>query len=345
MAAPGHYGPHATVTADVLPEWQQNTGTRFGVVGKDDWKVTPLTSLVRGIQFNTGAGWSDGVYSVYDSTNITAPYSLPVTSETKYFMIVSRADWQEPFTRVFTHVEGTADRALPLNAVDYYRNVGVRADFPVALVQVPANSLDLGEIIDLRVRRGDNGWLIAHSELVKQYLDRDGTVVEINGELHRRKDGLWDVVGRTDEASPMIFRSLVMNGSMTLPNNTYTTIHKMRAHTSDRTPGISFSGGVATVNVPGLYVMEGQVSFPGEALAADRGMRAVSFTVDPGGANYLHRTYGGSDASTRTVTAKHTQYFEAGSKVALQAWQGTGRNMTLGDSVDGTRWNIRRVAR
>lgn len=342
-AAPGHYGPHDTITANVLPEWQQNTGTRFGVVGKDDWKVSPLTSLVRGIQFNTGAGWSDGVYSVYDSTNITAPYSLPVTSETKYFMIVSRADWQEPFTRVFTHVEGTADRALPLNAVDYYRNVGVRADFPVALVQVPANSLDLGEIIDLRVCRGDNGWLIANDVLALQYLDRDGTVVEIAGTIYRRLNGLWDVIGHTNEPLVDPYRHLALNTPFSIGSaadgTDYKTVVGFKAGRGDGGNAfpLTYSNGVVTVGQSGTYVLDGQLTFN----SGPASTRVAAFNVS--GVRY--RNWGANIGSRHTLPLHKELRLEAGTTVSMQAWQNSGSSIPLIGDDDQTTWTIRRVGR
>lgn len=340
MAEPGHYGAPHTVNANLLPDWLSHASSRFGVIGPDSWKVTENTSMDRGVQFNIGRGWSDGILTEFDSSNITQPFSLPAQSATKYFMIVSRVNWQVPLTRTFVAVEGSAERSLPVGSLNYQREPGVIADFPVALVQVQADSARLGEIIDLRVWRGDNGILMAHSDLVMQYLDRPGTVVDVNGVRSTLQlDGTWKTTHYAEDAEPMIFRSLVMAGSMHLPNGQYTTIWNMRAHGSDRPAGITFSGGKATIQKAGLYEMDGQVTFAG----GDVGLRAVNFLID---GIHPHRAFGqGTGVSSLTVRNHFLHYLTPGATVELQAWQSSGKSMTLPGDGDVTRWTIRRVAR
>jgi len=342
MAEPGHYGAPYTVDANLLPEWLANASSRFGVIEQDAWKVTALTSVVRGIQFNPGTGWSDGILTKYDETNVPGVMELPVTTESKYFMIVSRVNWQEPLTRSFVAIEGTPSRALPTTSLNYKREPGVIADFPVALVQVPANSLNIGEIVDLRVWRGDNGILMAHSELVMQYLDRPGTVVEVNGVQHRLGlNGAWAAINYVDDAAPRSFRSLYMRGTMNLPTGVYTTVWNMQdaSWTPTYDTGIAMSGGVATIGRPGYYIMDGVAAFPGP----EAGIRAVSFTVN----GVWNRTLSSARAGDgfRSVGNHHEQILKAGDTVAFQVRQDSGKNMVLSADDDTTRWTIRRVGR
>lgn len=339
MAEPVHAGaPLQPVDANALPDWMRNTGSQFGVIG-DAWKVTANTSMDRGIKFNIGKGWSDGILTEFDDTNIPAPFSLPSNATTQYYMIVSRVNWQEPFTRTFVAIAAGASRALPIQSVDYKRQPGVVADFPVALVQVPGGSTQLGEIVDLRLWVGDGGWMGASSDLVKQYITRPMSTVEIDGAIHRLGlDGVWKVVGHTDEAD-YTFRSLVMQDDMGVPKANYITVWNMRPGSGDIASTISFFGGEGTIKRAGLYEAVGQVTYPG----VSGGLRAANFLVN----GTLNRTFtpGAGTVPWQTVPAYWKGYLNVGDKIALQAYQDTLNNMTIPASADLTRWTLHRVGR
>ncbi|WP_336715324.1 hypothetical protein [Arthrobacter sp. USHLN218] len=340
---PIHVGaPLQPVPANDLPDWMANASARFGVIG-DAWKVTPQSSIVRGIQIAPGTGWSDGILSTFDDTNVPQPFGLPVSTQARWHMVCSRVDWQDPLTRTFHAIPSTnSSMALPLNSPDFVRKPGERADWPIALVMVPQNAMNVSTIVDLRLWRGDNGWLMAKSELVEQYLTRPGTVVEVNGKLRRLgwdANGfpLWQTIAYTDQADQPFRHFQKYTATDIKSGGQYTNLHGFTTGPGDQgdDTGLSYNAGTVTVSRAGLYHLEGSVRYIG-GINADK---FAAFFADG------QRYRGVLNGATGSVNISRTLYLNAGAQVTLQGWQDSGSTLRVPADPDLTYWTIRRLSR
>lgn len=311
----------------------------YGVDGPDDFEVTAVAGQDRVVSVAGGRAWG---HSVLDFSDVNETKALDlVTTGSRWDLVVLRRTWQPTggITSVEVVAGGSSNTALPSRN----NTPGSVDDQPLALVRVDAESTAIGAIIDLRVW-ARNGGALAKNELVKQYLTAVATLVEIDGIWWRRVLGDndvpdWKAVLYTADAEPAIFRSLVLAGSMNLAHGKYMTLWNLRAHTSDRAGGVSFYGGVGTIEKAGLYEMDGQVTFDG----GEGGLRAVNFLIN---GQHHHRTFGqGVGVSSLSVRGHFFHYLTPGDTVAFQAYQSTGKNMVLSGSGDVTRWTLRRVSR
>lgn len=189
MAAPVSYGyPNAGITADKLPIWQQPLA-RFTVGGPNDWKVSSLGSLDRGIRVEAGTGSGDAV------TDITTPYetmSLPKPDvAARWYLIVRRRNWSGTGTTTLAAIVGTAaaNPVLPSRLDE----PGTRSDQPLAMVRVTQADSTVQQIIDLRCWASNGGVEVGH-DLALSYLGTPGAVVKAPGGLHRfarQANGVW----------------------------------------------------------------------------------------------------------------------------------------------------------
>lgn len=185
---PVSYGYPGSINAAALATWlPAAAAARFSVVGPDDWRVSVLGGLDRGIRINAGTGCGDGVMDV------TAEYetvSLPlVVSGSQWFLVVRRRNWATPATTNLAVIAGTAERKLPARS----NNPGFESDQPLALCRVQAGQTLVQEIVDLRCW-GGNGGLVAADALALDYLDRPGADVRVGPVSYRyalAPDGTW----------------------------------------------------------------------------------------------------------------------------------------------------------
>ena len=196
-AAPTTYGfPYAAIDAAALPEWVKTARARFSVSGIDDWKVSPLGSLDRGIRVEVGTGHGDGVTV---QTHEYETMSLPLPDVASgWFMIARRRNWSGNGTATLVALPVGATPELPTvgNAATQMSNTpGVESDQPIALVPVTRKDRTVGQgIIDLRVWAGPGGIEAAH-ELALTYLGEPGASVKIGGTEHRyelQANNVWD---------------------------------------------------------------------------------------------------------------------------------------------------------
>lgn len=198
---PASYGyPKSPISADVLPFWEHPI-SRFAVDGPDDWRVSKLASLDRGIRIENGTGRGDAVVDVTGGKEGDDAYetlSLPKPSiPSQWFLIVRRRNWFGTGTSTLVAIPGTAKKEIPGvgSGPNQRRNVpGTEADQPLALCLVTQKDAIVQEVIDLRVL-ASNGGLVAMDDLVKQFLDTPGAAVLIRDTLWRYQlvgNNVWD---------------------------------------------------------------------------------------------------------------------------------------------------------
>lgn len=151
--------------------------SEYGVVGENDWVATAHPSTAQAINLSIGRGWGHGVYD--ESDTVTTVQCEPITSGTRWDLIVMDRDWQ-PLNGLsqFGAVTGGATKALP----DRVEGPGVRDQQPLWLVQWQAGQTQPIAFVDLRVWAG-NGGMVGKDELVRSYLETVGTRIKINGEI------------------------------------------------------------------------------------------------------------------------------------------------------------------
>ena len=155
----------------------------YGVVGQNDWKITPVTGADRTISIAPGKGWGHGVFD-----ENTAPVQIqldPVVSGTRYDLIVMRRDWTAAGgSSTFVKVNGTSEVKIPIGRT---KGPGVIDEQPIALIQVNAGQTAPGAIRDLRVWAGNGGMVMWH-DLCLGYLESIGTQIMDcgNGKKYQR---------------------------------------------------------------------------------------------------------------------------------------------------------------
>lgn len=167
----------------------------YGVRGAQDWKVTPVVGQDRTVSVSVGSGFGHGVV---DRTLANDTLQLdPAVTSSRWDLVAVRRDWT-PTGGVskFVVVKGSAVLQIPSG-----RLLGPQVDDqPLWMVQVTAGRTDITGIVDVRTWVGDGGGIYAVSDLVRMYLDKLGTRVNINGvDWQRRLDGngneVWATLG------------------------------------------------------------------------------------------------------------------------------------------------------
>lgn len=211
---PDSYGYPGSVNAAALATWlPAAAAARFSVVGDEDWKVSTLGGLDRGLRINAGTGCGDGIMDV------TAEYetlSLPlVGSGSQWFMVVRRRNWATPATTALAVIPGTSEKKLPARS----DAPGVESDQPLALCRVQAGQTVVQEIIDLRCWAG-NGGVVAADVLALDYLARPGADVLIGSTTWRYRigdNGAWGwTSNQAQTLSPLQVPGYTVSGPITV---------------------------------------------------------------------------------------------------------------------------------
>lgn len=193
---PSTYGfPGGSIDAAALPEWVKTARARFSVSGANDWKVTALGSLDRGIRVEVGTGHGDGVtVTTHEYETMSLPYP---DIATRWYLIARRRNWSGTGTATLVALPGDATASLPAvgNAATQMKNKpGVESDQPLALVRVTQKDRTVQEIIDLRAWAGPGGVEAAHT-LALSYLAEPGAAVKIGRAVYRyelQANNVWD---------------------------------------------------------------------------------------------------------------------------------------------------------
>lgn len=194
---PTTYGfPGGSIDAAAIPEWVKTARARFSVSGPDDWKVSPLGSLDRGIRVEVGTGHGDGVtVKTHEYETMSLPYP---DIATRWYLIARRRNWAGTGTATLVALPAGATPSLPAvgNAATQMKNKpGVESDQPIALVPVTQKDRTVGTgIIDLRAWAGPGGVEAVHS-LALSYLAEPGAAVKLGGTVWRyelQANNVWD---------------------------------------------------------------------------------------------------------------------------------------------------------
>lgn len=185
---PASYGyPKAAITADKLPIWQQPLA-RFTVAGPNDWKVSSLASIDRGIRVEVGTGSGDAVTDQtfeYETMSLPSP---PIASA--WYLIVRRRNWSGTGTSTLVAIRGTGTKALPTR-----KDVaGTESDQPLALVLVTQKDTTVQQVVDLRCWASNGGVEVA-DKLALQYLASPGAAVKLGTSTWRyelQANNVWD---------------------------------------------------------------------------------------------------------------------------------------------------------
>lgn len=193
---PTTYGfPYASIDAAALPEWIKNARARFSVAGVNDWKVSSLGSLDRGIRVEVGTGHGDGVtVKTHEYETMSLPYP---DIATRWYLIARRRNWAGTGTATLVALPAGATPSLPAvgNAATQMKNKpGVESDQPLALVRVTQKDRTVQEVIPLHAWAGPGGVEVAH-RLALSYLAEPGASVKLGTSTWRyelQANNVWD---------------------------------------------------------------------------------------------------------------------------------------------------------
>jgi len=160
----------------------------YGVRSPNHWKVTAVAGQDRTVSINAGMGFGHGVT---DSTPTNDTIQLDtIATGSRWDLIACRRDWT-PTAGVskFVKVNGGATAVVPGGRLYGPGNID---DQPLALVQVTAGQTQPTGIIDLRTWSGDGGGIVAAHDLVRSFLNKTGTRLNINGIDWLRRSGAND---------------------------------------------------------------------------------------------------------------------------------------------------------
>lgn len=148
----------------------------YGVVGTNDWKVTPVIAADRTVSIAPGKGWGHGVF---DENTAAVQIQLDtVASGSRWDLIAMRRDWTGiGGTSTLVKVNGTSAMEIPAGRLS---GPGSIDEQPIALIQVNAGQTAPGTIVDLRVWAGNGGMTMWH-DLALSYLTGLGTQIHDSG--------------------------------------------------------------------------------------------------------------------------------------------------------------------
>lgn len=176
-------------------EWAQSAisrGALFGVVGKDDFNLTPHPTTPYAVNIGPGKAWGHGVWDDHTgSTTVTS--TAPAQGASRWDMIAIRRDWQPSGggPSALRSVAGNASQALPAGREN---RPGIVADQGLWLVQWQGGQTQPKSIIDLRIWAGSGGVEIAHL-LARGFLEQPGAAVKLGTTTYRYERGannVWD---------------------------------------------------------------------------------------------------------------------------------------------------------
>jgi len=160
----------------------------YGVRSPTHWKVSAVAGQDRTVSIAAGMGFG---YGVTDMTYANDTLQLDtIATGSRWDLIAVRRDWT-PTAGVskFVKVPGGATAVIPGNR---QQSPGGIDDQPLALVQVTAGQTQPTGIIDLRTWSGDGGGIVAAHDLVRSFLNKTGTRLNINGVDWIRRSGAND---------------------------------------------------------------------------------------------------------------------------------------------------------
>ena len=148
-------------------------GVDYGVLDPSHWKLTPHPSTARAVNLSAGVGYGKSVLDTSDS--VVTVQCDPITSGTRWDLIVARRDWQPPAgATTFTKITGGANKVLPARE----QTPGILDDQPLWLVQWTAGQTQPTATVDLRCFAGPGG-IFANDFLALDYLDVPGARVMV----------------------------------------------------------------------------------------------------------------------------------------------------------------------
>lgn len=160
----------------------------YGVRSPNHWKVTAVAGQDRTVSINAGKGFGCGIT---DETYANDTIQLDtIASGSRWDLIAVRRDWTPTAGESkFVKVNGGATAVIPGGR---NLNPGGIDDQPLALVQVTAGQTQPTSIIDLRTWSGDGGGIVAAHDLVRSFLNKTGTRLNIAGVEWLRRSGAND---------------------------------------------------------------------------------------------------------------------------------------------------------
>lgn len=151
-----------------------HAGAEYGVVGLNSFAVGAGPGE-REVRVQPGRAVGQGV--IDDSDAIESLVGTPVTSGSRWDLIALRRNWATGLSTCVL-IPGSAEKVVPVAEME--RGPGEIDDHPLGLARFAAGQVAAQEFIDLRVWYGTGG-AAAKSLLVRQFLERTGSRVWING--------------------------------------------------------------------------------------------------------------------------------------------------------------------
>ncbi|GLJ78688.1 hypothetical protein GCM10017586_03700 [Microbacterium imperiale] len=182
------------------------------MLSETSWRAR-VGGVDREVRIAPGGGFGWGVV---DRTEDEASIILPAAATGSVWHLVTvHRDWQNNLSS-FDSIPAGATKAIP----DRATTPGTADDQPLWLARVDAGKSQVQELVDLRVW-GSDGGSFANDLLVRQYLDRLGTVIRIGaGTWARTLDALgqktWTAIdsGRLLGVYPLKWADLPPSGSV-----------------------------------------------------------------------------------------------------------------------------------
>ncbi|MCO4276136.1 hypothetical protein NG701_17180 [Pseudarthrobacter sp. HLT3-5] len=165
--------------------------SEYGVDGQGDFKVTAHPSTPYAVNVAGGKAWGHGVLDESPGV-VTVVCDAPAAGVTRWDLITVRRDWT-PLAggpTLVTKVAGGSAKEIPAAREN---TPGTLDDQPLYLAKWVGGQTQPQDLVDLRVWAG-NGGMLAKDDLVRTYLKRIGTEVNINGAIWRLVIGASDTV-------------------------------------------------------------------------------------------------------------------------------------------------------
>jgi hypothetical protein len=210
----------------------------YGVRSSIHWKVTAVSGQDRTVSIAPGKGFGCGITDeTFDNETIQLD---TIGSGSRWDLIVARRDWTPTAGESkFLKVNGGATAVIPGGRLI---GPGGIDDQPLALVQVTAGQTQPTSIIDLRTWSGDGGGIVGNHDLVRSYLNKVGTRINISGIEWVRRVGAND----TPEWAQLSPSAWEVSRSLT-GSSTFTGTANLAETTITNAP-------------PGLYIINGQAA-------------------------------------------------------------------------------------
>jgi len=151
-------------------------GSEYGILGAQSFEAT-AGSGDRAVAISAGEAIGHGIRDLSDDT-VTVT-GTPVSSGSRWDLIALRRDWEAGESTIVI-IPGSASRAIPGAPGRKTDPAVTQDDQPLWLVRFAAGQTAVQEFVDLRLWVGAGG-LVARHVMVRDYLNRVGTMVMIQG--------------------------------------------------------------------------------------------------------------------------------------------------------------------